>query len=186
MRNKYMAIMVGADTVIVDNPQLTCRLSGKCRNPLRIVVDSQARCPAESKVFEVSENEKTLLAVTKKAPADKIESLRSAGVDVVVLPEDKNGRVNLKDLMKELGNRKIDSILLEGGGTLNFSALNAGIVDRVTMFVAPKIVGGKTSKTPVEGEGVQLMANAICLENIEIKNIENDLMITGLVSNKEA
>jgi diaminohydroxyphosphoribosylaminopyrimidine deaminase/5-amino-6-(5-phosphoribosylamino)uracil reductase len=186
MRNKYMAIMVGADTVIADNPQLTCRLPGKCRNPLRIVVDSQARCSAESKVFEVSENEKTLLAVTEKAPADKIESLRSAGVDVVVLPEDKNGRVNLKDLMKELGNRKIDSILLEGGGTLNFSALNAGIVDRVTMFVAPKIVGGKTSKTPVEGEGVQLMANAICLENIEIKNIENDLMITGLVSNKEA
>lgn len=186
MRNKYMAIMVGADTVIADNPQLTCRLPGKCRNPLRIVVDSQARCPAESKVFEVSENEKTLLAVTEKAPADKIESLRSAGVDVVVLPEDENGRVNLKDLMKELGNRKIDSILLEGGGTLNFSALNAGIVDRVTMFVAPKIVGGKTSKTPVEGEGVQLMANAICLENIEIKNIENDLMITGLISNKEA
>lgn len=186
MRNKYMAIMVGADTVIADNPLLTCRLPGKCRNPLRIVVDSQARCPAESKVFEVSENEKTLLAVTKKAPADKIESLRKIGVDVVVLPEDENGRVNLKDLMKELGNRKIDSILLEGGGTLNFSALQAGIVDRAVMFVAPKIVGGKNAKTPVEGEGVEIMSDAIELNHIETQIIENDLMITGLINKKEA
>lgn len=171
--------------MIADNPQLTCRLPGKCRNPLRIVVDSQARCPAESKVFEVSENEKTLLAVTKKAPADKIESLRSAGVDVVVLPEDENGRVNLKDLMKELGNRKIDSILLEGGGTLNFSALNAGIVDRVEMFIAPKIIGGEKAKTPVAGVGVDMMADAINLKEIETERIENDLLITGLICNKE-
>ena len=104
----------------------------------------------------------------------------------MVLPKDKNGKVDLCALINELGERKIDSVLLEGGGTLNFSALQAGIVDRAVMFVAPKIVGGKNAKTPVEGEGVEIMSDAIELNHIETQIIENDLMITGLINKKEA
>lgn len=186
LRNKYMAIMVGSATVIADNPELTCRLPDGGRNPLRIVVDSKASCPQDSKVFQVTENKKTIIAVTNEAPDDKLERLRSAGVEVLVLPKDKNGKVDLCALINELGERKIDSVLLEGGGTLNFSALQAGIVDRAVMFVAPKIVGGKNAKTPVEGEGVEIMSDAIELNHIETQLIENDLMITGLINKKEA
>ena len=115
-----------------------------------------------------------------------MECLRNAGVEVLVLPKDKNDKVDLCALINELGERKIDSVLLEGGGTLNFSALQAGIVDRAVMFVAPKIVGGKNAKTPVEGEGVEIMSDAIELNQIETQIIENDLMITGLINKKEA
>ena len=185
LRKKYMAIMVGCTTVITDNPELTCRLPEGSKNPVRIIVDSKAASPEDSKVFQVAEDKKTILAVTEKAPADKIERLRNIGVEVLVLPEDDTGRVNLCALMKELGARKIDSVLLEGGGTLNFSALNAGIVDRVEMFIAPKIIGGEKAKTPVAGIGIDMMADAINLKEIETERIENDLLITGLICNKE-
>lgn len=183
-RNKYMAIMVGCSTVVIDNPELTCRLPGG-RNPLRIIVDSKAVCPEDSKVFQTVEDKKTLLAVTKAAAPDKIMRLRNAGVEVIVLPEDENGRVNLCELMKKLGEMKIDSVLLEGGGTLNFSALKSGIVDRAAFFIAPKIIGGKDAKTPVEGDGMRLMSEAINLEQTETTFVGNDLLITGLVSNRK-
>ena len=148
--------------------------------------DYLADLDKDSKVFQVTENKKTIIAVTNEAPDDKLECLRNAGVEVLVLPKDKNGKVDLFALINELGERKIDSVLLEGGGTLNFSALQAGIVDRAVMFVAPKIVGGKNAKTPVEGEGVEIMSDAIELNHIETQLIENDLMITGLINKKEA
>lgn len=183
-RNKYMAIMVGCSTVIADNPELTCRLPSGGRNPLRIIVDSKAVSPENSKVFQITEDKKTLLVVTKAAEQNKIMRLRNAGVEVLVLPEDENGRVNLCELMKKLGEMKIDSVLLEGGGTVNFSALKAGIVDRVAMFIAPKIIGGKNAKTPVEGDGMCFMSQSINLEQIETTFIGSDLLVTGLVSKK--
>lgn len=183
-RNKYMAIMVGCSTVIADNPELTCRLPGG-RNPLRIVVDSKAVSPENSSVFQIAEDKKTLLAVTKAADRNKIMRLRNAGVEVLVLREDENGRVDLCELMKKLGEMKIDSVLLEGGATVNFSALKAGIVDRVTVFIAPKIIGGKDAKTPVEGDGIRLMSEAITLKQTETSIVGSDLLITGLVSKKK-
>lgn len=176
--------MVGCSTVIADNPELTCRLPGG-RNPLRIVVDSKAVSPENSSVFQIAEDKKTLLAVTKAADRNKIMRLRNAGVEVLVLREDENGRVDLCELMKKLGEMKIDSVLLEGGATVNFSALKAGIVDRVTVFIAPKIIGGKDAKTPVEGDGIRLMSEAITLKQTETSIVGSDLLITGLVSKKK-
>lgn len=184
-RNKYMAVMVGCSTVIADDPELTCRLPDGGSNPLRIIVDSKAVSPLNSKVFQVAEDKKTLIAVTKAAAADKTARLRSMGVEVLVLPEDEEGRVNLHELMKKLGEMKIDSVLLEGGGTLNFSALKAGIVDRAAFFIAPKIIGGKEAKTPVEGDGIRLMSEAINLEQTETTLVGSDLLISGLVSKQK-
>lgn len=184
-RNKYMAIMVGCSTVIADDPELICRLPDGGRNPLRIIVDSKASSALSSKVFQTAEDRKTLLATTKVASSDKLEQLRNMGVQVLVLPEDERGRVNLNELMKKLGEMKIDSVLLEGGGTLNFSALKAGIVDRAAFFIAPKIIGGKDAKTPVEGEGMRLMSEAIELEQTETSFVGSDLLISGLIGGKK-
>ena len=93
------------------------------------------------------------------------------------------GKVDLKELMQKLAEMKIDSILLEGGGTLNYSMLSEGLVDKAVFFIAPKIIGGKDAKTSVEGRGIELMSNAIDLVNTEIKKIGNDIMIYGDVKN---
>ena len=149
LRNELSAIMVGVETVIKDNPELTCRIENG-RNPIRIVVDSSLRIPIESKLVEGAREIKTIIATTNRADYEKSLSLKEKGV-IVLITEDINKQVDLVDLMKKLGEMKIDSILLEGGATLNFSALSQGIVDKVQVYIAPMIIGGEKSKTIVGG-----------------------------------
>ena len=152
-RNWLTAIMVGVQTVIRDNPRLTCRLPAG-RNPIRIVCDSHLRIPEDSVLVQTAK-EIPLIVATLESSLDlpQAEVLRSLGVDVIGTAG-RDGRTDLQDLMYKLGSRKIDSILLEGGGTLNESALRAGIVNRVQVYLAPKIFGGSGRYTPVRGEGV--------------------------------
>ena len=181
IRNRVSSIMVGIDTVIMDNPSLTTRLKeGKGRNPIRVVIDSKGRIPLESKLLY--EEGKTIIATTKNASVEKLVKLKELGVEIIVTPL-KNDKVDLSYLVKELGERKIDSILLEGGGTLNYSALTEGIVDKVMTFIAPKIIGGNLSKTPVEGEGIEFIKDAINLKDIEIRRFDKDVLIEGYISN---
>jgi diaminohydroxyphosphoribosylaminopyrimidine deaminase/5-amino-6-(5-phosphoribosylamino)uracil reductase len=184
LRNELSAIMVGVNTVIADDPMLTTRLEGKKgRNPIRIVVDSKARIPLQSKILNSTDEAKTIVALTDQADAEKIKQIESLGNMVLIL-KSRNGRVDLVDLMGKLGGEGIDGILLEGGASLNFSALESGIVDEVISFIAPKIIGGANAKSPVGGQGIELMKDAIELEDIELCQLGNDLMMRGKIGKK--
>lgn len=179
LRHEMSAIMVGIETVIHDDPLLTCRLEGG-RHPIRIIVDSQLRIPLQAKVI-TNQEAKTIIATTELASDAKINVLKEQGIDVLIIPI-KNSRVDLEQLMIELGKLGIDGILLEGGSTLNFSALEASIVDKVQFYIAPKLLGGQTSKTPIEGNGISSLADVIKVEEMSVQIIGEDVLIEGYVN----
>lgn len=181
LRNELAGIMVGVNTVIADDPMLTTRLeNGEGKNPIRIVVDSTARIPLDAKILNTSDEAKTILAVTGKADPQKVKQVEERGNQVISVKSVED-RIDLEDLMFKLGEQNIDGILLEGGASLNYSALKAGIVDEVVSFVAPKIIGGSQAKSPVGGEGIELMKDAIELNDIKLQQLGNDLMLTGKI-----
>ncbi|OPZ84199.1 MAG: Riboflavin biosynthesis protein RibD [Firmicutes bacterium ADurb.Bin419] len=179
VRDRVAAIMVGINTVLKDNPMLTTRLNGNVGNdPVRIVVDSKGIIPEDSKVLCANSKAGVILATTSNIPADKEMYLVGNGVKVVKA-DGSDGRVDLVKLMEELYKLEIDSILLEGGGTLNAEALNAGIVDKVMFFIAPKILGGKDALTPVEGSGINLMNDAVKIKDVSVSRFGEDILIEG-------
>lgn len=178
LRNDFMAILVGVNTIIKDNPRLTCRVEDG-RNPIRIVVDSFLRIPMDSNVIKDKEA-RTIIATTKFAKKDKILSLRNNGIEVLVI-NSKNNKVDLDELMVKLGELNIDSILLEGGSTLNFSALKQGIVDKIQIYIAPKIIGGEKSKTPVDGQGIDKLKNAFKVRNLSYSKVGSDILLEGYI-----
>lgn len=180
LRNELMGIMVGVDTVIADDPILTTRLDNgrNGRNPIRIVVDSKGRIPLDSKILNTHAEAKTIVALTSAANQEKIRQIEALGNEVIVVAE-KKGRVDLNKLMLSLGEKGIDGILLEGGATLNYAALESEIVDEVHAYIAPKIIGGQAAKTPVGGDGIEKMKDAVNLQNIRFENIADDILIIG-------
>ncbi len=179
LRDHTDVIMVGIETVIKDNPRLTTRLeSGAGHDPVRVIVDSSARLSLDAKVIESGSTAKTILAVTAKAPKDKCRALKAKGVEVMELPED-SGRVDLKALMKELAARELSAVLVEGGGTLNYSMLEQGLIDKLFIFVAPLIIGGKESPTAFSGSGIPALERAWAVEDVELKQFDRDLLVIG-------
>ena len=177
-RLKYTGIMVGVGTVLADDPMLTCRLENS-RNPVRIICDSHLRTPLTSKIVRTAETIPTILASSSK-DQQKIKNYEELGCQVLYVPE-KNGHIDLNRLMELLGAAKIDSILLEGGGSLNWSALECGIVQKVQTYIAPKLFGGEEAKTPVEGKGFPDPASAVLLKNSEIIRLGDDFLIESEV-----
>ena len=160
IRERVDAIMVGIGTVLDDDPRLTVhRIPGKrSRNPVRVVVDSRARTPPGARVL--SGEAPTVIAVSRAAPEERCRVLRERGASIVVCGE---SRVDLPCLMRELYARGIRSLLLEGGGTLNFSMLRHGLVDEVSVAIAPVLVGGREAVTLVEGKGFATIAEGVHL-----------------------
>ena len=177
-RLKYTGIMVGVGTVLADDPMLTCRLENS-RNPVRIICDSHLRTPLTSKIVRTAKTIPTILASSSK-DQQKIKNYEELGCQVLYVPE-KNGHIDLNRLMELLGAAKIDSILLEGGGSLNWSALESGIVQKVQTYIAPKLFGGEEAKTPVEGKGFPDPASAVLLKNSEIIRLGDDFLIESEV-----
>lgn len=176
LRHQYMGIMVGIGTVLADDPMLNVRISGK-KSPVRIICDSRLRIPLDSRIVKTAKEYRTIVAYAEEdSDAGKLEQLRAAGVETVSVP-DAYGRVDLKKLMEYLGKQGIDSVLLEGGGTLNDAALSAGIVNEICAFIAPKIFGGAGAKTPVSGIGVAHPPEAVMLELKDVEKIGDDLML---------
>ena len=175
LRDVNDGILAGVGTILADNPSLTTRIDNG-KNPVRIVVDSLARTPINSK-FLNDGAAKNIIAVTENAPADKISALQNLGAEIIFCGNSQ--QVDLKILMAELARREITSVLLEGGGTLNFSMFRAGLIDKVFAFVAPKIIGGKNALTPVEGAGVEKLSDAVQLENLTAEKIGTDILICG-------
>ncbi len=176
MRSEYMGIMVGSGTVKTDDPLLNCRLEGEHRQPVRIVVDSKASVAFDSQVVRTARVFPLLVAHTVQADEEQLEMIQEAGGGTL-LCEEKDGRVDITDLLKKLGARGIDSVLLEGGGELNYTFVKAGVIDEVYAFIAPKIVGGKTAKTPVEGEGFKRMGEALELSPFAVEAIGRDILL---------
>jgi diaminohydroxyphosphoribosylaminopyrimidine deaminase/5-amino-6-(5-phosphoribosylamino)uracil reductase len=180
LRHRYSAIMVGVNTVIKDNPELTDRSGySKKKHPVRIIVDSNGRTPVGSKVLDTS-IASTIIGVTKNTGKDFINLVNKKGCDVIICPE-KNNKIDLSFLTESLGRKGIDSILLEGGSTLNFSAIQEGIVDKVYSFISPKMFGGEKANTPLGGSGFNSVDQAITLNIEEIIRFDEDLMIESYI-----
>ncbi len=181
LRHRLAGIMTGIGTVLKDDPNLTTRLEDdKGRDPVRIIVDSSARIPLTARVLNLYSEAETILAVTDRAETDKLKQLERKGVRIIKTPSSE-GKVDLKYLMKALGKMEIDSVLLEGGSELNYSALEAGLVDKVNIFIAPKLIGGRNAKTPVGGNGKNLMKEAVVLKDRKTYTFGEDTMIEGYI-----
>ncbi|MBR1691049.1 MAG: bifunctional diaminohydroxyphosphoribosylaminopyrimidine deaminase/5-amino-6-(5-phosphoribosylamino)uracil reductase RibD [Oscillibacter sp.] len=177
-RHRYAAIMAGVGTVLADDPLLTCRMEGG-RNPIRVICDTHLRTPMASQLIRTAREVPTILAAGETA-AGRAAPYLDAGCQVWTLPE-KDGHVDLVALMERLGAAEIDSVLLEGGGTLNWAALESGIVRRVQAYIAPKLFGGSDAKSPVGGLGVEATAQAVRLTNISVTPIGGDILLEGEV-----
>lgn len=181
LRHRVSGIMVGIGTILADDPLLNTRLdTGNGSDPTRIIVDSNTRIPLEAKVLHMESKAKTIIAATELADKNKIKALEDIGAEIIITPL-KNNRVDLTYLMKVLGERGIDSVLLEGGSELNYSAIEEGIVDKVNSFIAPKIIGGRGAKTPIGGVGKAVMKEAIEIKDIQIHSFGDDVMLEGYV-----
>ncbi len=177
LRAECDAIMVGIQTALQDNPQLTVRDVPEPpeRQPLRVVVDSSGRMPATARML--AESGKTLVAVAEGTANDH-SLLVDAGAEVVSLPGD-DGRVDLRALLQLLGQRGVTSVLVEGGSTLLGALFDLGAVDKVIGCVSPVVIGGAKAPTPVGGQGAHHLADSLRLRDVSVTTIGNDVMITG-------
>ena len=185
-RNCYTAIMAGIGTVLADDPLLTCRIEGG-RNPIRIICDSHLRTPLSSKIVETADRESApVILATCCQDVERIKQYEQRGCQVLIVQEC-DGHLNLNDLMRKLGKMKIDSILLEGGGTLNWSFLSAGLVNHVQAYLASKLFGGGKAKTPIEGEGVRTPDQAVRLsaDTMTVTRLGEDFLIEGEIERRE-
>ncbi len=177
-RHALSAIMVGVGTVISDDPVLTCRLENS-KNPLRVVCDTNLRTPINSKIVSTAKYVPTVIATCVKDQL-RHEAYVKHGCNVIDV-EMSDGHVDLCELMEKLGEMSIDSILLEGGGTLNWSALKSGIVNSVQAYIAPKIFGGALAKSPVGGIGVEMPNMAAVLSKPKLTWLDEDILLESEV-----
>ena len=179
MRRACDAIMVGINTVLRDNPQLTARDGDGnplARQPLRVVLDSKARTPPDARLLK--EPGRTLIAVTQPTD-DRAAFLLKAGAEVLRLPATREGKVDPCALLRALGEMGVVSLLVEGGGTLLGSLFDLGLVDKVEAFVAPVIIGGLSAPSPVGGMGVAAMAQATRIERVRVERVGEDILVIG-------
>ncbi|MFC1517614.1 bifunctional diaminohydroxyphosphoribosylaminopyrimidine deaminase/5-amino-6-(5-phosphoribosylamino)uracil reductase RibD [Candidatus Margulisiibacteriota bacterium] len=179
LRKDSDAILVGVNTVIKDNPQLTVRdkKNKNIRQPLRIILDSNLRIPLRSKVLNMKAKGATLVLTTNKANKQKLKEVRKKGVEVIIVKADKNSNVDFKETIKLLAKRHISSILIEGGGEIAAAALSAGIVDKLYYFIAPMIISGKNAVPAIGGNGIDKLKQAYSLKDISWGKVGQDLLI---------
>jgi diaminohydroxyphosphoribosylaminopyrimidine deaminase/5-amino-6-(5-phosphoribosylamino)uracil reductase len=180
------AIMAGVNTVLADDPHLTARSCGgrggtARKQPLRVIVDGKGRTPLTAQLFK--QPGRTLLALGRMATPEEKMAFAQVGAEVLELPLARR-RVDLEKLLKALGEREITSILVEGGGILLGSLFDCGLVDKVTVFIAPIIIGGKEAKAAVSGKGSDKVVDSLRLERIRVEKFGDDLMVSGYVATK--
>ncbi len=175
-------IMVGVGTVVADDPMLTCRLRGKRKDPVRIIVDSRLRIPAGARVLHSESGSPTCIATTVRSSGRIIE-LEKSGVEILTCRED-NGRVDLSDMLRQLGKKGMQSILLEGGRELAGEMMRLGLIDKYLLFYAPKLVGGSDGFGLFAGKGVSRMAEARKLDDISITRFGDDWLVEGYPERK--
>lgn len=161
LRSSVDGIVVGISTVLEDNPMLNVRYYSKGKDPVRIIIDSKARIPLNSRIIKSSKKIQTIVGTTRNAPIRKINALKKVGVQVLFSGKRK---VNIKSLFQQLENLGLKRILVEGGGEINWSVLKIGLANELIVTISPVVVGGRNAKTLVEGEGISNITNGIKLK----------------------
>jgi 2,5-diamino-6-(ribosylamino)-4(3H)-pyrimidinone 5'-phosphate reductase len=176
LRSKVDAIVVGINTVIIDNPMLNIRfIRNRSIPPTRIIIDSHGRIPLDSKILKSAAKIKTIIVVTKQASRDTIKQIKKSGAYVIIIG---SKLVNLKKLFRMLYDMGYRKILVEGGGELNWSCLHEGIVNELIITIAPKVLGGRNAITLVEGIGYSTISQGIKLNLAKIIQNKKDNEIT--------
>jgi diaminohydroxyphosphoribosylaminopyrimidine deaminase/5-amino-6-(5-phosphoribosylamino)uracil reductase len=151
------------------------------RTPIRIILDSKLRIPLASDMVKTSEKYKTLIFASEGSRSDKEEKLKSLGVDIIKVPREDNGRVSIKHVCEELYKREIISVLVEGGGETHSSLLKEGLLDKVALFYAPILIGGKNALNIIGGRGIDFLKDAYKIDISFIKRFKEDIYVEGYV-----
>jgi diaminohydroxyphosphoribosylaminopyrimidine deaminase/5-amino-6-(5-phosphoribosylamino)uracil reductase len=175
-RDQMDAVLVGAGTVLADDPLLTCRIAGG-RNPYRVVLDSRLRISLAAKLLRLPDADKTIIATTTKAPLSKVRALEKLGVVVWRLPS-RNDRVAWLPLLRKLAGIGVVALLIEGGAAVAASALTSKVVDKLELFYAPKLVGGD-GRAMLGPLGIDRMARALALRRFDLRRSGEDLWLSG-------
>lgn len=178
LRHQYTAIMTGIGTVLADNPLMNCRMNGG-RNPIRIICDSHLQIPLNCRICQTAKQFRTIVAYCN-GQEEKLDNLQKLGIETIQTPE-KDCHLDLQKLMQILGAKNIDSILLEGGQTLNYACLDANLVNYIYCYVGAKLFGGHNAFTPVGGQGISTPAEAFQVKNTKITSFEEDFLIEGTI-----
>src|SRR5882724_11878829 len=183
LRHEYDAILIGTGTALTDDPLLTDRSGKKRRRQLvRVVLDETLKMSPDSQLVKTVKESPVLIFAGDSAPASKSEALESAGVEVI--RDAANGR-DLATIMEELGRRSLQSVLVEGGGNVAGNFLDATLVNKVSFFIAPTIIGGREAPTAVGGKGAETLADALQLQDVEISQRGRDIEVTGYPKSKD-
>lgn len=179
IRNDVDAILVGIGTVLADNPKLTTRLQkGEGKNPIRVILDSNLRVPLESNIANTNDAKTIIVTSTIYEDTDKVATLKDQGVSFIFVQKTELG-LDLEQMLGELYKQGITDILVEGGGEVNASFLRAGLIDKYLVYIAPKVLGGKNSKTPFLGQDPQSMEEAVELQFDSFKQFGQDLFVVA-------
>lgn len=182
LRDQVDASCVGIGTILRDNSRLTTRLKGRRgRDPIRIVIDSLLKIPLKANVFVEKSNAHTIVVTTGKAFFKRRKDIEAAGGKILTVGTIESNKVNLFEMAQELGKAGIMSMMIEGGAEIAASALQAGIVDKIIFFMAPKIVGGKTAPGPIGGPGIGLISDAIQLHHVKSRRFGEDILIEAYI-----
>ena len=179
-RNKYSAIMVGVGTIIHDNPMLNCRTENS-NNPLRVICDTNLKTPLTSNVVKTANQIPTLIA-TSSEDYDKCMKYESYGCNLLKLPKEDNS-INLTELMKALGEMKIDSVIVEGGAMINWSIMKSSLINKVQVYIGAKLFGGIDAKTPIAGTGLAFPNESIAMKLSNIRQLGDDCLLEYEVYN---
>jgi diaminohydroxyphosphoribosylaminopyrimidine deaminase/5-amino-6-(5-phosphoribosylamino)uracil reductase len=176
LRDQVDGVVVGIGTVLKDDPLLTARIKGG-RDPYRIVFDTRLRIPENAKVINISPT-RTIIATTELGPRDKVEVLEKKGVQVLVF-RSKDGRVDVKSCLYRLGELGIMCLLVEGGGKISGTFLDEGLIDKILIFLSPKLIGDPQAQGIFGGHGVTHLKEAISIKNLKARKIGEDILVEG-------
>ncbi|HBA53496.1 MAG: bifunctional diaminohydroxyphosphoribosylaminopyrimidine deaminase/5-amino-6-(5-phosphoribosylamino)uracil reductase RibD [Syntrophorhabdus aromaticivorans] len=181
LRTAVDGIMVGINTVILDNPLLIPRVARPKKYPVRIILDSKLRIPLSCDMVKTSEKYRTLVFTSEDSRTDKEARLKSMGLEVIRVPKEENGRVSLKHVCEELFRREMVHILMEGGGEMNSALLKEGLADKIMLFYAPILIGGKGAYNLIGGKGIDFLKDAYKIDITGVKRFKEDIYLEGYV-----
>ncbi len=181
LRSVMDGVMVGINTVISDNPLLVPKVAKPKKIPIRIILDSKLRIPLSCDVVKTAEKYRTWIFASEDSRHDKEARLKSLGLDVIRVAKDENGRVSLKQVCDELYKREVQSVLVEGGGEVNSSLLKENLLDKVLLFYAPIMIGGKNAQSLIGGKGVDFLRDAHKLDIVTVKRFKDDIYVEAYV-----